>query len=68
LRDVVSAMCAQGYLGPALADPATAYSVVYQIEVVLLFLALIAIGPLVGTSHRTSGPPPQRFGLADLPN
>lgn len=68
LRDTVSALIARGYLGPALTDPATAYSVVYQIEVVLLFLALIAIGPLVRTSNRTAGSSPQRFGLADLPN
>jgi BCD family chlorophyll transporter-like MFS transporter len=37
-----------GRLGEALANPATGYSVVYHIEIALLFATLIAVGPLVG--------------------
>ena len=66
LRDGVGAMATQGALGTALADPATGYSVVYHVEMLLLFVTLAAIGPLVGRLKVTS-PVPQRFGLAELP-
>jgi MFS transporter, BCD family, chlorophyll transporter len=69
LRDAVSHLAANGTLGPALSDPSVAYSVVYHLEIGLLFAALAAIGPLA----RYSPAPPHpgdastRFGLADLP-
>ncbi len=47
IRDGVSLLAERGLLGQALADPATGYSVVYHIEIALLFATLIAIGPLV---------------------
>jgi len=47
IRDGVSVLAVNGRLGEALADPATGYSVVYHIEIALLFATLIAIGPLV---------------------
>ena len=42
----------------AMANPATGYSVVYHIEIALLFATLIAIGPLV----RRPGLPGFRLG------
>jgi BCD family chlorophyll transporter-like MFS transporter len=65
LRDVVSGLAASGALGTALADPVTGYSVVYHVEMLLLFVTLIAIGPLVGRGSAVSQP--GRFGLAELP-
>jgi BCD family chlorophyll transporter-like MFS transporter len=68
LRDVVSAAATQGLLGPALVDPATGYSFVYHLEMLLLFATLAAIGPLVRL--RTHGPGAtsiDRFGLAEFP-
>jgi BCD family chlorophyll transporter-like MFS transporter len=66
LRDTVSALATQGALGTALAQPVTGYSAVYHLEMLLLFVTLVAIGPLVG--RRTAAPStPRRFGLADLP-
>ena len=47
LRDGVAALASQGTFGPALDAPATGYATVYNIELVLLFATLIAIGPLV---------------------
>ncbi|MBK1681349.1 MFS transporter [Rhodocyclus tenuis] len=67
IRDVVTGLAAQGALGPTLNTPATGFEAVYCIEVALLCVTLIAIGPLV---RRRGGPPSQstsRFGLADLP-
>ena len=54
-----------GKLGSALIGPATGYGVVYNLEIILLFCTLIAIGPLVRFARRdqkTLGEPP----LADL--
>ncbi len=66
VRDGVSELAVLGSLGPALSTPATGYSVVYHTELLLLFVTLIAIGPLVRRSpvHRSAK---DNFGLADLP-
>ena len=47
LRDVVSDLGMQGALGEALTDPASGYTAVYTLEIIMLFLALVALGPLV---------------------
>lgn len=70
LRDIVAGLAASGALGPTLADPAIGYSVVYHLEILILFMALVAIGPLVTTQARPAGagePSKTRFGLADVP-
>jgi len=49
--------------------PATGYSFVYHIEIGLLFVTLVAIGPLVRRSHKAAQPSnAEKFGLAELPN
>ena len=50
LRDVVNTLTSQGLLGEGLTDPSVAYSMVYHVEMLLLFLTLIAVGPLVKRS------------------
>lgn len=67
IRDVMSALAGQGHLGATLATPATGYSIVYHIEIALLFATLAVIGPLV----RSRQPAPQKkleFGIAEFPN
>ncbi|MEM6488548.1 MAG: BCD family MFS transporter [Pseudomonadota bacterium] len=65
LRDGVAALSATGALGPAFADPAAGYGVVYHVEIALLFATLVAVGPLV----RRAGPVRERegFGLSEFP-
>ena len=46
LSDAVGALARSGRLGAALQGPATGYSTVYALEIVLLFATLIALGPL----------------------
>ena len=67
LRDLINTAATQGQLGVALNDPSTGYTVVYHIEIFLLFITLVALGPLVRTvtPYRTGGA--GKFGLADLP-
>lgn len=80
LRDGVSHLAVNGAFGSALAHPAIGYSVVYHIELGLLFATLIALGPLVRTRRPAVAAgepvaPPNRpvasstrpFGLADFP-
>jgi MFS transporter, BCD family, chlorophyll transporter len=66
LRDGFEALAAHGWLGTAMSEPQVAYSVVYHLEIALLFGTLIAIGPLV--RRRGASPPSrQRIGLAEFP-
>lgn len=66
LRDVVTGLSTQGVLGEALAMPSVAYSVVYHVEMLLLFMTLIAIGPLVQRNSRMRQPVSQPLGLPEL--
>jgi BCD family chlorophyll transporter-like MFS transporter len=67
LRDTVSGLAASGALGPTLTGPAVGYSAVYQLEIVLLFATLVAIGPLVRPAAETRKQSPSGFGLAEFP-
>lgn len=67
LRDLTGHLAESGALGPALTDPTLGYTFVYHAEIGLLFLTLIALGPLVRVrplSPTTSG---DRFGIAEFP-
>jgi BCD family chlorophyll transporter-like MFS transporter len=54
LRDGVTSLALHGSLGPVMTGASTGYTAVYQIEILLLFATLVAIGPLVrsGTAGR----------------
>ncbi len=47
LRDGIGLLADAGRLGPTLAVPATGYVAVYVLELALLFVTLVAVGPLV---------------------
>jgi BCD family chlorophyll transporter-like MFS transporter len=67
LRDLVSDLAARGALGPALTDPSTGYGVVYHVELVIMFMTLVALGPLVRPFGATAERGRAKFGLAELP-
>jgi BCD family chlorophyll transporter-like MFS transporter len=67
IRDLVGAMAMRGDFGAGMADPATGYSIVYHIEIVLLFATLVALGPLVRRRAPTDESQTRRFGLAEFP-
>jgi BCD family chlorophyll transporter-like MFS transporter len=67
MRDFVSSLATAGEFGAALAVPVTGYSFVYHTELLLLFVTLIAIGPLVRRTAAVANPSTERFGLAELP-
>lgn len=67
VRDVVTTLGVDGALGAGLADASVGYSFVYHLEVALLFLTLMVVGPMVRfQSVREESP--SRFGLAELPS
>ena len=67
LRDVVSGLAQRGALGEVLTDATVGYSVVYHVEIALLFMTLIALGPLVRAARQEPTRPRQRFGLVEIP-
>ncbi|MEM9302471.1 MAG: BCD family MFS transporter [Pseudomonadota bacterium] len=68
LRDIVSELAMAGYLGEALARQSTGYVFVYHVEIALLFVTLIAIGPIVRVKIARPQQSATRFGLAEFPN
>lgn len=65
-RDLVNTAASNGLLGDVLQAPAIGYSVVYQIEIVLMFITLVALGPLV-RSTGTNTQNPRSPELTDFP-
>jgi len=67
LRDAVSALASAGWLGSALDSPVTGYSFVFHLEIYLLFVVLIALGPLVRRRRDAQPQQPRAMGLAEMP-
>lgn len=68
IRDAVTTLAMSGSLGPTLQGPATGYSMVYLLEIALLFMTLAALGPLVTMGAWQEDATPERsFGLAEFP-
>jgi BCD family chlorophyll transporter-like MFS transporter len=67
IRDTVGQWATSGRLGDALNTASTGYSVVYHLEILLLFSALVAVGPLVRRSRNVSRGTHSAFGLAEMP-
>ncbi|AKD25670.1 Arabinose efflux permease [Polynucleobacter duraquae] len=68
IRDLVSDLAMGGVIGTTLMNPATGYSFVYHIEIYLLFITLIALGPLVAKKRNLDISKMSKFGLADFPS
>lgn len=65
LRDLVSGLALHGDLGGVLTSVGAGYSAVYHLELLLLFMTLVALGPLVKSfKHSPKG---EAFGLAEFP-
>jgi BCD family chlorophyll transporter-like MFS transporter len=68
LRDGVDALAQAGALGSVLNTPVTGYSFVYHLEMYLLLVVLIALGPMARRGLNRLQPSSTRFGLAELPS
>lgn len=68
VRDGITSLAVHGSLGPVLTGASTGYSAVYQIEIVLLFATLVAIGPLVRSGAHSRQSETRDYELAEFPN
>jgi BCD family chlorophyll transporter-like MFS transporter len=67
LRDLIGSLAAADALGRTLGNHATGYASVYLIEIALLLVTLVVIGPLVRRRDVSPPEPAQRFGLTQFP-
>ena len=68
VRDFMSTLAMRGDFGTTLQSNATGYGLVYSFEIFLLFVTLIALGPLVRVAGRsTIAMPNKKFGLVQYP-
>jgi len=67
LRDGIGSLASSGWLGAPLNSPATGYSFVFHLEIYLLFVVLIALGPLVRRGAVQPQAVQRPMGLAELP-
>lgn len=67
LRDGIGALATSGQLGEVLQSPVTGYSFVYHLEMYLLFVVMVALGPMLRKAKTTHPDSSRRFGLAELP-
>lgn len=70
LRDSIGAYALHGGFGPVFEAPAFGYAFVYLIEILVLFVTLIALAPLVRVTlfNPQSQSNPAPMGLVDFPN
>jgi BCD family chlorophyll transporter-like MFS transporter len=66
IKDIFADIASTGAMGVSLQSPWASYGVVYQIEIVLLFVTLAVIGPLAryGSEARSQE---SSFGFAEFP-
>ena len=67
LKDSFANFASSGYLGESLMDRSSGYGMVFTLEMLLLFAALIALSPL-SRKRLSAHPHHVQFGLAELPN
>ena len=68
IKGSVGSLAATGFFGAAGNGPAFGYTFVYNVEILTLFVTLIALGPLVRTTLLTEQKQPDgKFGIADFP-
>jgi BCD family chlorophyll transporter-like MFS transporter len=63
VRDLTAGLAQAGVLGPALTDISVGYTLVYHLEILLLFATLAAIGPLARHALEDRREAERRFGL-----
>ncbi len=68
LRDTIGYWIENGYLGPAFSSGSDSYSLVYQIEVFLLFVTMVIIGPLAKFTREATVEDEGRLGLTEFPH
>ncbi len=67
IRDGISYVALQDGMGATLAYRATGYGTVYSIEIVLLLVTLVVLGPVIGLQIENKKITSDSFGLTEFP-
>ena len=67
VRDGADQLIQSGLLPDTGAPAVSGYTIVYHMEIALLFAALVALGPLVRRFQQAASTEVSKFGLAELP-
>lgn len=67
IRDGVAFVALHDGLGSTLAYRATGYGTVYSIEILLLLVTMVVLGPVIGLGDEFTTNESERFGLAEFP-
>ncbi|WP_242469475.1 BCD family MFS transporter [Rhabdochromatium marinum] len=66
VRDLVSFMVEEGWIGSELSGPAFSYGVVYYMEIVLLLATLVVVIPLLLKKNQPELDAPKKFGISEM--
>jgi len=70
IKDFISTLALQGFLGDALNNLSTGYSFVYHLEILFIFITIAFLGPLaqqLNKIERNNKKEKGNFGLSELP-
>lgn len=67
VRDAMANAALRDALGATLAHRSTGYGTVYCIEIALLLVAMVVLGPVVGAGRTPTDDEERRFGLSEFP-
>ena len=67
IRDGMAYIALQDGMGATLADRATGYGTVYVLEVLLLLITLVVLGPVIGLHLDEQSKMNENFGLSEFP-
>ena len=68
IKDMTEGAVAAGWFGQGLDHNAIGYSLVYHLEILLLFVTLAVLGPIATHTRRNKGSRNSKFGLAAFPD
>lgn len=67
VRDAMANAALREALGATLAHRSTGYGTVYCVEIALLLVAMVVLGPVVGAGRTLTDDEERRFGLSEFP-
>ena len=67
IRDGMSYVALRDAMGATLASRATGYGTVYSLEILLLFVTLVVLGPVIGLQLQNGKTDNNKFGLIEFP-
>lgn len=67
IRDIIAYIALQDGMGATLAHRATGYGTVYVLEIIILLVTLVVLGPVIGLNVEDKNNRDESFGLIEFP-